>query len=143
MAMTETMSVRPRWATWTAVLAVAFGLVTIAVGGRTLFGGPAARDEAGNIVLFVLWFNFIAGFAYVAAGAGLFAWRRWAAQLSAVIALATVGVFAALGLHILAGGAFEARTVGAMTLRSLVWIAIAVAACRALGCVSLARRRSA
>ena len=143
MAMTETMSVRPRWATWTAVLAVAFGLVTISVGGRTLFGGPAARAEGGNIVPFVLWFNFIAGFAYVAAGAGLFAWRRWAAPLSAVIAVATVAVFGALGLHILAGGAFEPRTVGAMTLRSLVWIAIAVAACRALGCASLARRRSA
>jgi hypothetical protein len=115
-------------------------MVTIAVGGRTLFGGPVARAAAGNIVLFVLWFNFIAGFAYVIAGAGLFAWRRWAARLSAVIAVTTIAVFAAFGLFVVAGGAFEARTVGAMALRSLVWVAIAVAACRALSCGARGRQ---
>jgi hypothetical protein len=52
-------------------------------------------------------------------------------------------VFAAFGLHVVAGGAFEARTVGAMALRSLVWVAIAVAACRALGCGRRARGRQA
>lgn len=132
--MARTSSARPRWAVLAAAVAVAFGMVTIVVGGRTLFGGPAARAAAGNIVLFVLWFNFIAGFAYVIAGVGLFAWQRWAALLSAVIAVTTIAVFAAFGLHVLAGGAFELRTVGAMAVRSLVWVAIAVAACRALGC---------
>ena len=43
-------------------------------------------------------------------------------------------MFAAFGLHVLAGGAYATRTVGAMTLRSIVWIVIAVVACRALGC---------
>jgi hypothetical protein len=137
------VTTRPRWAVLAAAVAAAFGVVTIVVGGHTLFGGPDARAAAGDIVMFVLWFNFLAGFAYVAAGAGLFWWRRWAAQLSAAIAAATVAVFAAFGLHVLAGGAFEARTVGAMTLRSLVWIAIAVAACRALGCGPRAGRRAA
>lgn len=132
--MARTSSARPRWAVLAAAVAVAFGMVTIVVGGRTLFSGPAARAAAGNIVLFVLWFNFIAGFAYVIAGVGLFAWQRWAALLSAVIAVTTIAVFAAFGLHVLAGGAFELRTVGAMAVRSLVWVAIAVAACRALGC---------
>jgi hypothetical protein len=141
--MAVTSPARPRWAVLAAAVAVAFGMVTIAVGGRTLFGGPVARAAAGNIVLFVLWFNFIAGFAYVIAGAGLFAWRRWAARLSAVIAVTTIAVFAAFGLHVVAGGAFEARTVGAMALRSLVWVAIAVAACRALGCGRRARGRQA
>jgi hypothetical protein len=141
--MTKPSSARPRWAVVAAAVAVAFGLVTIVVGGRTLFGGAAARAAAGNIVLFVLWFNFIAGFAYVIAGAGLFAWRRWAARLSAVIAVTTIAVFAAFGIHVLAGGAFEPRTVGAMAVRSLVWVAIAVAACRALGCTPRAQRRQA
>jgi hypothetical protein len=141
--MTMTSPARPRWAVLAAAVAVAFGLVTIVVGGRTLFGGPAARAAAGNIVLFVLWFNFIAGFVYVIAGAGLFAWRRWAALLSAVIAVTTIAVFAAFGLHVLAGGAFEPRTVGAMAVRSLVWVAIAVAACRALGGAPPAQGRQA
>jgi hypothetical protein len=134
-AMTETISARPRWAVAAALVAAGFGIVTIIVGGKTLFGGQAERASAGNIVPFVLWFNFIAGFAYIVAGCGIFLWKRWAAQLSAAIAIATVAVFIALGIHIAFGAAFEARTIGAMTVRGLVWVVIAVAACRTFGCV--------
>ena len=34
-------------------------------------------------------------------------------------------MFAAFGLHVAQGGAYETRTMGAMILRSVVWIAIA------------------
>lgn len=74
--MVDTMSLRPRWATAVALIAVVFGIATVIVGGKTLFGGAAVRAAAGNIVSFVLWFNFVAGFAYVAAGLGLFLWKR-------------------------------------------------------------------
>ncbi len=107
-----------------AVVAVLFGLATIASGGNALFGGAAARQAAGAFVPFVLWFNFLAGFAYVAAGAGLWLGRRWGAFLALALAGATLLVFAAFGVHVLRGGAYEMRTVGAMTLRSLVWVAI-------------------
>jgi hypothetical protein len=117
------------------LVAVVFGIVTIIVGGKTLFGGTEVRAAAGNIVPFVLWFNFVAGFAYVIAGVGLFLWRRWAAQLSATIAAATIAVFVAFSIHIFLGGAFESRTVGAMIIRSVVWIGIAVSTCRTLGCL--------
>lgn len=132
--MVESKPLRPRWAIVAALIAVVFGIVTISVGGKTLFGGPEERAAAGNIVPFVLWFNFIAGFAYVIAGFGLFLWKRWAGQLSAAIAIGTVAVFIAFGIHVLLGGAFEARTVGAMIIRSAIWIVIAASACRALGC---------
>jgi putative SOS response-associated peptidase YedK len=36
--------------------------------------------------------------------------------------------------HIFVGGAFEPRTVGAMIIRSAVWIVIAASSCRALRC---------
>lgn len=127
-------SPRPWWAIVAAIVAVLFGLLTVAVGGNTLFGDPAARAAAGNIVPFVLWFNFLAGFAYVAAGVGLYLWRRWAALWSVLIAVATIAVFVAFGFHILLGGAFETRTVGAMALRSLVWVVIASAVCRTMSC---------
>jgi hypothetical protein len=130
--MIEPMSLRPRRATILALVASIFGIVTIIVGGKTLFGGAEERAAAGNIVPFVLWFNFVAGFAYVIAGFGLFLWKRWAAQLSAAIAVATMVVFIAFGVHIFFGGAFEARTVGAMIIRSAVWVVIAASACRAL-----------
>lgn len=121
---------RPRWATVAALVALAFGALTVASGARVLFGSEATRAAAGAYVPFVLWFNFVAGFAYIAAGAGLWLWRRWAARLAFGIAAATALVFAAFGVHIVMGGAFEPRTVAAMTLRTAFWIAIAVAAQR-------------
>ena len=132
--MVEPMSHRPRWAAVMALVAIIFGIVTIIVGGKTLFSGTEERAAAGNIVPFVLWFNFVAGFAYVIAGVGLFLWKRWAAQLSAAIAVATMVVFIAFGVHIFLDGAFEVRTVGAMIIRSAVWIVIAASACCALRC---------
>lgn len=114
------------------VVALLFGVVTIVAGSRALFGGESAREAVGAAVPFVLWFNFGAGFAYVVAGAGLLMKLRWAAWLSVLIAVTTVLVFAAFGVHVLLSGAYEMRTVGAMTLRSLVWIGIAVVARRKL-----------
>ena len=131
--MVESKPLRPRWAIAAALIAVVFGIVTIFVGGKTLIS-TEERAAAGSIVPFVLWFNFIAGLAYVIAGFGLFMWKRWAGQLSAAIAIGTVVVFIAFGIYVLMGGAFEARTVGAMIIRSAIWIVIAAFACRALGC---------
>ena len=54
-----------------ALVAVVFGIATVFSGGRVLFGPEAARVAAGAVVPFVLWFNFVAGFAYVLAGVGL------------------------------------------------------------------------
>ena len=113
-----------------AVVAVLFGALTVFSGGTALFGGPEARIAVGDVVPFVLWFNFLAGFAYIAAGIGLWLHHPRAARLALLIALATLVVFAAFGIHIAQGGAYETRTVGAMTLRSLVWIAIAATARR-------------
>lgn len=80
----------------------------------------------------MLWFNFLAGFVYVVAGAGLL-WRRpWAVHLALCLAVSTLLVFGAFGVHALGGGAFESRTVGAMVVRSAFWIALALVARRAL-----------
>jgi hypothetical protein len=109
-----------------ALLAVLFGAATVVSGGNVLFGSGA--PAAGNYVPFVVWFNFVAGFAYVAAGVGLWRSRRWAARLALALAVLTALVFGALGVHIAGGGAFEARTIAAMTLRTVIWGAIAALA---------------
>lgn len=113
-----------------SVIAVGFGLLTIKEGGAVLFGAGAARSAAGNYVPFVLWFNFLAGFAYVVAGAGLWLRRRWAAWMAIIIATATAMVFAAFGVQIYSGGSYEMRTVFAMSVRTLVWATISVVAWR-------------
>src|SRR5688572_14032220 len=109
-----------------AVVAVLFGAATVASGGNVLFGSGAAA--AGSYVPFVVWLNFLAGFFYVAAGIGLWRQRRWAAWLALALAVLTALTFAAFGWHVLAGGAFEMRTLAAMTLRTLFWAAIAALA---------------
>ena len=118
------------WLRGASILAVLFGLMTLKEGGTVLFGGEAARTAAGAYVPFVLWFNFLAGFAYVVAGIAL--WRRqgWAGGLALGIALATALVFAAFGVYVMNGGAFEVRTMVAMVLRITVWLAIGTLAWR-------------
>lgn len=114
------------------VIGVLFGLLTIREGGAVLFVDGAARVAAGDFVPFVLWFNFLAGFAYVVAGVGLLFRQAWAARVALAIALATLGVFAALGVHVVSGGAYEMRTVVAMILRSTIWLGIAAIAWQTL-----------
>jgi hypothetical protein len=111
-------------------IAVVFGLLTIKSGGSVLFVDGTFREEAGNYVPFVVWFNFLAGFAYLVAGGGLWMQKHWAVWISMFIVVATLVVFAILGMHILNGEVYEARTIAAMSLRTVVWALIAMFAYR-------------
>ena len=114
-----------------AAVARVFGLLTVLAGVLVLFGGEDARDAAGAVVPFVLWFNFGAGFAYVVAGFGL-AWRkRWGLVLALAMVAATALVAAGFALHVARGGDYELRTAWALGLRLALWVAIAAVAWRA------------
>ena len=112
------------------VIAVVFGLLTIKSGGTVLFVDGTFREEAGNYVPFVVWFNFLAGFVYLIAGGGLWMQKHWAVWISLFIVVATLVVFAILGIHILKGSMYEVRTIAAMSLRTVVWALIAMFAYR-------------
>ena len=114
-----------------AVLAAAFGALTLFSGGRALFGGAQAQAAVGNAVGFVLWFNFLAGFAYVLTGAGLWASQRWAESAAGLLALVTGLVALAFGVHVMTGGVYEMRTVGALTVRLAFWTLVFAMARRA------------
>ena len=90
--MTAERSRRSPWIWAISFVAISFGLLTIRAGDTVLFGSAAARSAAGHYVPFVLWFNFLAGFAYVIAGVGLWLERRWAAWL-AIACMAVVLVW--------------------------------------------------
>ena len=115
------------WRAWTlrglALVAFVFGLATIQAGGSVLFGRGA--ESAGEFVPFVVWFNFVAGFFYVAAAVGLWLRAPWGTVLALALAVLTALVFAAFGLYAAGGAPFEMRTVAAMTLRTLFWVAVA------------------
>lgn len=110
-----------------AIVAIAFGALTVVSGGIALFGGA----DMGAVVPLVLWFNFLAGFAYIAAGLALWFGIRRAWWLCTTILVATLIVLLGFVAHVAEGGAFENRTVGALLLRSAVWAAIATIAYRA------------
>ncbi|MDO8447896.1 MAG: hypothetical protein Q7T10_03720 [Rhodoferax sp.] len=114
-----------------AIIAIVFGALTVFSGGHALFGDAQARASVGNAVGFVLWFNFCAGFAYVLTGVGLWQDRRWAAGAASLLALATALVTAAFGWHVMGGGAYEMRTVGALVLRLVFWVGVAALALHA------------
>lgn len=98
-------------------IAIVFGALTIVSGGTALLGAI----QMGAVVPFVLWFNTVAGLAYIVAGFGLWRCRAWAFPLSLAIFAATLLVFAGFGIHVLRGGSYEMRTVLAMALRSVTW----------------------
>ena len=111
------------------VAAIAFGSLTLISGRSALFGAV----DMGAVVPFVLWFNFLAGFAYVIGGLLLIIGHRLALPVALTILIATATVFAVFGWRVFAGDAFEMRTVGAMTLRTLFWAAMVWVAMKARG----------
>ena len=115
-----------------AVAAIVFGGVTVLTGSRALFGSLETRADFGNTVSFVLWFNFLAGFVYIVAGVGLLLCRHWAVYTSLFVAVSTILVFVAFGVHVIGGGAFERRTIGALTIRSLFWVAVTILSIRGM-----------
>ena len=121
-----------RTVNWMAIAAIVFGVMTVLTGGRALFGSLESRADFGNVVPFVLWFNFLAGFVYIVAGAGLLLCRRWAVYTSLFVAISTILVFVAFGVHVIGGGSFEMRTIGALTIRSFFWIAVTIVSIRAM-----------
>lgn len=133
------MPAPPRWTRPAAIAAAVFGATTIVSGAGTLFGPQEIKAAAGAIVQFVLWFNFLAGFAYLVGAYALYRGRRWAKGAAAIIAGATAIVAIAFIVYTLAGGAFSWRTPGALLLRFGFWAAIAWGLCRRSGI----RRRDA
>ncbi len=113
------------WVRAMALIALVFGGMTLFASSNVLFGPQSARDQAGDIVPFVLWFNFAAGFAYIAAAVGIWMGRSWAFGLSALIALSTGLIAAAFAIYVITGAEYEMRTVGALILRTGVWAVIA------------------
>lgn len=119
------------WARPIAAVALIFGVMTVLSGGGVLFGPAETRELAGNYVGLVVWFNFLAGGAYVTAAIGLWLRENWAAHLATLIAVATAVVAVGFAFLVLRGVAFEMRAVGALALRFAFWAAVALLAHRA------------
>ena len=106
-------------------IAIVFGVLTVYSGATALFGGAQAKAAAGNAVLFVLWFNFLGGFAYVLTASGLMLKRQWGVWGAMLLAVLTALVSVAFAVHIFGGAPYEQRTVVAMGIRLGFWSLVA------------------
>ena len=117
---------RSAWFKAVAVAAAVFGIVTMYSAGVIILDYGSSRELAGAYVPFVVWFNLAAGGLYIVAAAGIWRRRHWSAGLSVLIALATAVAAIPFALHVVGGGDYEIRTVGALAFRMGFWAAVAI-----------------
>lgn len=115
------------WLKIISVFLFLFGLITIFMGGSVIFDLFGIRVKEGNYVLFVVWANFICGFIYLATVYGFLKNKKWSAILMWIATLVLIITFVAFFIHIHSGGAYEKKTIYAMTFRTTITLAIAIA----------------
>lgn len=103
-----------------AAVGVLFGLVTLVEGSRVLAG-----VDPGYIVFKpLLVYNVAMGVVYVAAGLLAWRWLPRGRALAGVIVALNLVVFVAVAWMYSSGRAVAARSVQAMTMRTVVWLVI-------------------
>ena len=103
-----------------ALVAIVFGLATLIAGGGVLGGS----DPGYTVLLPLLIFNTVMGFAYVAAGVTI--WRGLAAgrYVAATIFLVNLLVLRGVGYLYATGSGVAIDSVRAMVLRTVVWLGV-------------------
>lgn len=116
-----------------AGIAAAFGAVTLFAGGRVLLGA----DPGYTVFRPLLVFNTAMGAAYAAAGAVIWRDLAWGRNCAGAIFLLNLLALAAIAAVRSGGGAVAAQSLGAMSLRTVVWLLLFLVLAR------LARKGSA
>ncbi len=101
-----------------ALVAVAFGALTLFAGGRALGGA----DPGYAVFKPLLIYNFLMGAAYIAAG--VMAWRKLSAGWLAagIIFVLNALVLGAIAYLYRTGAAVAVESLRAMSLRTVVWL---------------------
>jgi hypothetical protein len=103
-----------------AAIAVLFGVATLFASGRVLLG-----SDPGYVVFRpLLIYNTIMGVAYLAAGITI--WRSLSVGKYAAGAIFLLNILVLLGIIVVyqSGGAVAVDSLGAMTLRTVVWLVL-------------------
>ena len=101
-------------------IAVLFGVVTLFAGGRVLLGS----DPGYEVFRPLLVYNTAMGVAYLAAGIAI--WRSVNAGRYAAGVIFLLNLLVLVGIVVLyrSGGAVAVDSLRAMTLRTVVWLAL-------------------
>lgn len=113
-----------------STVGVLFSALAVVAGARVLTG----IDRPDYVVLpWLVGYNLAAGIIGVVAGAGLWWLRQWAVALAWVLAALHASVLLGLIAWRAGEGVVANDSLVAMTLRTVVWAAIAIVAHRAAG----------
>ncbi len=106
-----------------AAVAVLFGIATLVAGGRVLLGS----DPGYEVFRPLLIYNTAMGVAYLAAGVTV--WRSANAGRYAAGAIFLLNLLVLVGILVVyrSGGAVAVDSLRAMTLRTVVWLALFMA----------------
>lgn len=107
-----------------ASAAFIFGTLTLIASGSVIWGPTPIQKAAGQIIPFVVWFNFSAGFLYLTAALGFVKQQAWAVVLSLAIACLTLFVFGLFSLAVVSGQPYEMRTIWALLFRTGFWFGL-------------------
>ncbi len=113
-----------------SIIAGIFGIMTVISGSAVLFPNDFIQKSAGNYVDFVVWFNMLSGFAYIAAAVGLWNSQKWSVTISIVLTSSIAVVLLIFGIHVWQGGLYEMRTLYALILRMLLWFILSIVSYR-------------
>lgn len=102
------------------LVAVAFGLLTIAAGGRVLLGADPGYAAYRPLLLY----NTAMGLAYVAAGVAAWLDLRRGKYAAGAIFILNLLVLGAVAWLYRSDGSVAIESVRAMTMRTVVWLAL-------------------
>ena len=107
-----------------AIIAVLFGIATLIAGGRVLLGS----DPGYEVFRPLLVYNTAMGVAYLMAGDAL--WRRASAGRNAAGAIFLLNLLVLAGILVVyaTGSGVAVDSLRAMTLRTVVWLLLFLAA---------------
>jgi hypothetical protein len=104
-----------------AAVAVLFGVATVMAGGRVLLG----ISDPGYVVFRpLLIYNTAMGVAYVAAGVAMWRCLRCGVHAAAIVFALNLLVLVAIFAVYSSGGAVAVESLGAMSFRTAVWLAL-------------------
>ncbi|MBR9855951.1 MAG: hypothetical protein GYB37_15500 [Algicola sp.] len=103
-----------------AIVLVAFGLLTLYLSSSILFDWFGVRAKQGNYVLFIVGINFSCAILYLTAAYGFIIRKLWTVKVLLTALIILILGFAGLLIHINAGNLYETKTVGAMVFRIVI-----------------------
>lgn len=103
-----------------AIVLVAFGLLTLYLSSSILFDWFGVRAKQGNYVLFIVGINFSCAILYLTAAYGFIIRKLWTVKVLLTALIILLLGFAGLLIHINAGNLYETKTVGAMVFRIVI-----------------------